>query len=308
LRRSPVALGLLASTFFSVTFIVNRAIGLSGGHWYWTAVLRYIWVILLLAAWFSSRRALGDIFRAFRAHWQFWTIAGSIGVGAFYAPLTYATTRAPGWVVACTMQFTILATPLVLLAFGARVKRSGVLFLLFIFAGIVIVNLDRSGGASLAQLTGVLPVLIAAFAYPTGNQLLQQAGSGGGRIIPALQEPITADATARVLLLTLGSIPFWLVLAAATTPPLPPRQQWLGTLVVAISGTIGNALFLYARQLVGRDPDRIARVDATQASYTAVTLAGEVLFLNAALPGIPGFVGLALVVGGLAVYATRTGS
>lgn len=305
MTRSPVALGLLASSLFSATFIVNRAIGLSGGHWYWTAALRYIWVILLLAAWFSARRELGAVFRAFRAHWIFWVIAGSIGVGAFYAPLTYATTRAPGWIVACTMQLTILATPLVLLVFGEHVRRSGVLFLLLIFAGVVMVNVDRGGGASTAQVLGVLPVLIAAFAYPMGNQLVQAAGTGGHRLIPALEDPITRGGTARVLLLTLGSIPFWFVLEAIAQPPLPPRQQWLGTLIVAICGTIGNAIFLYARQLVGRDANAIARVDATQASYTAVTLGGEVLLLNAALPHALGFAGLALVIGGLAAYARK---
>jgi drug/metabolite transporter (DMT)-like permease len=305
LTQSPVALGLLASSLFSATFIVNRAIGLSGGHWYWTAVLRYVWVILLLAAWFSSRRQLGNVFRALQRHWVFWTVAGSIGVGAFYAPLTYATTKAPGWIVACTMQLTILATPVVLLVFGAHVRRSGVLFLLLIFAGVVMVNVDRGGGASLAQLLGVLPVVIAAFAYPMGNQLVQEAGTGGHKLIPALDDPITKNPTARVLLLTLGSIPFWIVLEAITQPPLPPRQQWLATLIVAICGTIGNALFLAARQLVGRDANAIARVDATQASYTAVTLAGEVLFLSAALPHALGFAGLALVIGGLTAYARK---
>src|SRR3954471_149091 len=162
-------LGLVGSAFFSVTFVVNRAIGLAGGDWVWTAVLRYAWVLVLLGGWFLVRGTLGAVFQAFRRHWLFWIVAGSIGYGVFYASLSFASTQAPGWIVACTMQFTILATPLVLLAFGTRVRRSGLALLLLIFAGIVLVNLDHRGESSAAQFWGVLPVLLAAFAYPIGN-------------------------------------------------------------------------------------------------------------------------------------------
>jgi drug/metabolite transporter (DMT)-like permease len=305
--RSAVLLGLAASSCFSVTFIVNRALGVAGGHWVWTAALRYAWVLLLLSIWFTMRGTIAPILRAFAAHWVFWIVAGSIGVGIFYAPLAYALTFAPGWIVACTMQFTILATPLVLLAFGARVRTSGIALLALIFAGIVLVNLDRRGDSA-AGLLGVLPVLIAAFAFPIGNQLMQAARTGGRGRIPRLDDPITADATARVLLMTIGSIPFWLLTLLLPHSPAPTRQQLTGTLIVAVFGTIGSALFLFARQMTGRDPDGVAKVDATQASYTALTLAGEMAFLGAALPGPLGFAGLTLVLGGLAVYTSKQGS
>lgn len=302
--RSPVVLGLVSSAFFSVTFIVNRAIGLAGGHWVWTAVLRYAWVLVLLGGWFLVRGGLGDVLRAFRRHWLFWSVAGSIGYGAFYASLSYASTQAPGWIVACTMQFTILATPLVLLAFGARVRHTGLALLALIFLGIVLVNLDKRGASSMGELWGVAPVLIAAFAYPIGNQLVQMARSGGHGRIPALTDAVTANATARVLLLTIGSIPFWLVVLLLPHTPVPTQQQVIGTLVVALSGTaIGTSIFLVARQQAGRNPNAIAKVDATQAGYTAFSLLGEVLVLGAALPGPLGFAGLVLVLGGLAAYA-----
>jgi len=302
--RRSVILGLLASAFFSTTFIVNRAIGLAGGHWVWTAVLRYAWVLVLLGGWFLVRGTLPHVVRAFRRHWFFWTMAGSVGYGAFYASLSFASTKAPGWIVACTMQFTILATPVVLLAFGARVRRSGLALLLVIFAGIVLVNLDHRGESTRAEAWGVLPVLIAAFAYPIGNQLVQEGRNGGRGRIPALNDPITADAAARVMLLTLGSVPFWLVTLLVPHPSLPTAQQLVGTFVVALSGTvIGTSLFLVARQGVGRDPNAIAKVDATQAGYTAFSLLGEVLILHAALPGPLGVGGLLLVLGGLGAYA-----
>lgn len=303
--RRSVALGLLGSVFFSITFIVNRAIGLAGGHWIWTAVLRYAWVLVMLGAWFLARGRMRDVVRAFRHHWLFWTVAGTIGYGAFYASLTMASTRAPGWIVACTMQSTILVTPLVLLAFGRRVRHTGLALLLVIFAGIVLVNLDHRGETTLADALGVLPVIIAAFAYPIGNQLVQEASHGGHGRIPALHDGITRDASARVLLLTIGSVPFWLLLLLAPHPAIPTSQQLLGSFVVALTGTvIGTSIFLFARQGAGQDANAIAKVDATQAGYTAFSLAGEVLLLNAALPGPLGFAGLVLVLGGLAVYAS----
>jgi drug/metabolite transporter (DMT)-like permease len=302
---TPIVLGLLAALCFSTTFVINRAIGLAGGHWVWTAVLRYAWALLLLGGYFLARGTLGLVITAFRRHLVFWVLAGSIGYGAFYASLSYASTRAPGWIVACTMQFTILATPLVLAAFGARVRHTGIAFLLLIFVGIVLVNLDHGSASSRAQLVGVMPVLIAAFAYPIGNQLVQEGRNGGRGWIPALDDPISANASARVLLLTMGSVPFWMLVLLVPHSILPTMQQVIGTGAVALSGTvIGTSIFLVARESAGRDPNAIARIDATQAGYTAFSLAGEVVFLGAALPGALGVVGLALVLGGLAVYTT----
>jgi drug/metabolite transporter (DMT)-like permease len=302
---APVLLGLVSALFFSSTFIVNRAIGLAGGHWVWTAVLRYAWALLFLGAFFATRGAIGQIWAAFRRHAGFWILAGSIGYGLFYASLSYASTRAPGWVVACTMQLTILATPLVLLGFGGRVRRSGILLLLLIFAGIVLVNLDNRAVGSTSQLLGVAPVLLAAFAYPMGNQLVQEARNGGHGSIPALTDPVTADASARVLLMTMGSVPFWILLLLLPHTSAPTAQQVIGTGIVALCGTvIGTSIFLKARQSAGRNPNLIAQVDATQAGYTAFSLMGEVVFLGSALPGVRGAAGLVLVLGGLAAYAS----
>ncbi len=303
---TAIVLGLLSSLCFSTTFIVNRAIGLAGGHWVWTATLRYAWAFVLLAGYFVVKGTFGNVWRTFTRHAPFWVVAGSIGYGVFYASMSYASTRAPGWIVACTMQCTILATPLVLLVFGARVRQSGVAFLLLIFAGIVLVNLD-SRSASVSQLVGVAPVLISAFAYPLGNQLVQEGRNGGRGWIPSLNDGVTADASARVLMMTMGSVPFWLALLLVPHSSLPTEQQVIGTGIVALVGTvIGTSLFYVARQSAGRDANAIARVDATQAAYTAFSLAGEMAFLGGALPGAMGFVGLVLVLGGLAVYSTTS--
>ena len=40
--------GLLSSMFFSATFIVNRAMNVSGTSWAWTASLRFLFAIPIL--------------------------------------------------------------------------------------------------------------------------------------------------------------------------------------------------------------------------------------------------------------------
>jgi len=41
--------GLLAAALFSVTFVLNRSMSLSGGHWAWSAALRYVDMACLMA-------------------------------------------------------------------------------------------------------------------------------------------------------------------------------------------------------------------------------------------------------------------
>jgi len=48
-----VLTGILAALFFSSTFVLNRAMSLDGGHWLWTASLRYVWMLLLLCIWLA---------------------------------------------------------------------------------------------------------------------------------------------------------------------------------------------------------------------------------------------------------------
>ena len=105
LRR--VAIGILAALFFSSTFVLNRAMSLAGGHWVWTASLRfgYMLLFLVLLIWITSgRQALLLVWRVFREHWLFWILAGSIGFGVFYALITFSAAYAPGWVVATSIE------------------------------------------------------------------------------------------------------------------------------------------------------------------------------------------------------------
>ena len=301
-----LTLGLLAALFFSSTFILNRAMSLEGGDWVWSAVLRYAYMLLFLCLWLlitgkgGLLRAVGAVFRRY---WRFWITAGTIGFGIFYATISFSATYAAGWVVAATWQITILATPLVLLGFGKRVPMRGILFSLLIFIGIVLVNIEHASVTSWnAVLLGGLPVLIGAFAYPIGNQMIWEAKQGGHRWIPHITDPVMDNTVARVILLTLGSLPGWVVLLLVATPPPPTTDQWINTALVALcSGLIATSLFLHARHLAVNSYE-LAAVDATQSAEVIFSLLGEIVLLQGAWPGPIGWAGLGLTVAGLVLY------
>lgn len=299
-------LGSLAALFFSSTFVLNRAMSLEGGHWVWSASLRYFWMLLFLSIWLgvSGKGRLGlDALRLFRKHFLFWTIAGSVGFGVFYALITFSSVYTPGWVVAATWQLTILAAPLVLLAFGRRVPLRAILLTMVIFFGVVLVNLEQATTADLSDvLMGALPVLVAAFAYPFGNQLVWEARKGERPWVPAMDHPALDDSVCRVLLLTLGSLPLWGVLIATTTPPPPSTGQVVQTAIVALcSGVIATSLFLYARHRA-RNTAELAAADCTQSMEVVFSLAGEAILLGHVIPGLMGWVGIALTMLGLLLY------
>lgn len=301
-----IALGSLAALFFSSTFVLNRAMSLQGGHWAWTSSLRFGFMLIFLVALLlvtQGRKALVEVRDVFIQHWRFWILVGSIGFGVFYSLITFSSQYAAGWIVATTWQTTILASPLVLVFFGRRVPTKGLLFTSIIFAGILLVNVEHATLTGLREvLLSALPILVAAFAYPLGNQLVWEARLGHHPRIPKIDHPILENGFARVLLLTLGSIPFWAALLLFTSPPAPSSGQLLSTALVALlSGVIATTIFLYARHLC-KQPYEIAAVDATQSMEVVFSLLGEILFLGGAFPGALGLAGVALTILGLAAY------
>lgn len=301
-----VILGIVSALFFSSTFILNRAMSLQGGHWLWSASLRYFYMFVMLSGWLilgGKTRLLKEVFVAFRRNCFLWTVAGSTGFGLFYSLLTFSASFAPGWVVATTWQSTILATPIVLLLFRRRVPMRGVLFTALIFIGIVLVTCEQAAAASLKEtVLGVVPVLLAAFAYPAGNQLIWEARHGGIARLPERSMAVLDSSIGRVLIMVLGSIPFWIVLTVAVRPPAPSGGQLISTAMVAVfSGVIATTLFFKARHLA-KTPFELSAVDATQSTEVIFSLLGEILFLGGAWPGFTGSFGVVLSLVGLVLY------
>ncbi|MGO2301735.1 multidrug resistance efflux transporter family protein [Psychrobacter sp. AOP7-D1-15] len=370
-----ILLGLLSGAFFSSTFILNELMSAAGGHWFWSASLRYVFMWLMLTAIIVMQHGFGrirELATIFRQHWGFWCVTGSIGFGIFYTGICYAADHAAGWVVAATFMFTVVASLLVLLVFGQRFDKKFIAYALLVFFGVVLVNISEGIhaasvlGADAVPMTdmllyGALPALVAAFSYPIGNQLVWQVSYNAKNKntelaataqashqiaenelpplsaidshypadtdsnthttesvsaelppsllqnliakIPAIQTTLLQDAFNKVWLMTLGSVPFWLVLGIVVHPELPDTKQVFNTLLVALlAGVAATSIFLYAREKAETSSE-VAGVDATQASEVIFALIGGMLLLNSSLPSMMGLIGIALIIVGLILFA-----
>lgn len=197
-----ILLGLLAGAFFSSTFILNELMSNAGGHWFWSASLRYVFMWLIISAVIILQHGFGRIqalASIFRQHWRFWCLTGSIGFGVFYTGICYAGDHVAGWVVAATFMFTVVTSLLVLLAFGQRFDKKFIIYAFLVFIGVVLVNVSEGLRASAVAgidsapmaemlLYGALPALIAAFSYPIGNQLVWQVSHNSRKRYPHKDE------------------------------------------------------------------------------------------------------------------------
>ncbi|ASC93327.1 DMT family transporter [Sulfurospirillum diekertiae] len=300
-----IALGLVSGLFFSSTFVLNRLMSLEGGHWVWSASLRYVFMILFLLIvirLFQGRKTVVALFILYVEHWFFWTVAGSIGFGCFYALLCFSADYAPGWVIAATWQLTIIASLFVLMFFGRVFPKRIWVFSTIVVVGVGLINTSHITTFHFAEFAkGAFPVLIAAFCYPFGNQLVWES-KHGHKHFPKIDSPLLENAFNKVLLLSLGSLPFWILLVLFIDPPMPSMGQVLNTSLVALlSGLVATTLFLLARHQAHTSSE-LAAVDATQSSEVIFALLGEMLFLGTALPNAQAWLGIILVFIGLGFF------
>jgi drug/metabolite transporter (DMT)-like permease len=163
----------------------------------------------------------------------------------------------------------------------------------------------------------------AFYADMAAEELLVDTGTGTGAHNNAKTHPVTDSRVTRYLtakipsfdtlllqssfnkiwLMTLGSLPFWLILAVIIQPPLPAASQVFNTFLVALlAGVVATGLFLYARE-EAKTSSEVAGVDATQASEVIFALIGGMFLLNNALPSALGLVGVAIIILGLVLFA-----
>jgi len=279
----------------------------------WTASLRFIlYMPLFLTLWLVTKKngmeLLKSTGQAFAAHWKFWCIAGGIGYGLFYAPFIIVFYYVSGWVVASTWQMVIPASIPVILLLGGKVPFKAVVFSLLVCVGAVLVNVGEARNVSGNLLMVFLCGIISVFAFPIGAQMLNVACNEGRGIIPRISEPnVRESAPAQVLLMTLGSLPFWFVLIFVFTLvrglPAPTGSQWLYTGVLALtSGVVATAVFYYALNST-RNGVEAAVLYATGGGEVIFALIGEIIFLSGAAPTFIEWGGIVLIFVGLALYA-----
>ncbi|MDR3585216.1 MAG: multidrug resistance efflux transporter family protein [Desulfosporosinus sp.] len=303
-----IAFGILASFFFAVTFVLNRAMDLSGGSWIWSAVLRFVFMAPFLLIIVMGRGNLRPLLSDMRKRPTIWLGWSTVGFGLFYAPLCFAAAYGPAWLVASMWQITIVAGSLLAPFFytvihtesGLQKIRSsipirGLALSLIILIGIVLIQLQQVQALTAKEvLYGVLPVLLAAFSYPLGNRKMMAAC--GHRF----------DTYQRVLGMTLASLPFWIILSALGVAEvgLPSSNQTIQTLIVALSsGVIATILYFSATDMTKGDVHKLAAVEATQSGEVIFALIGELVIFHGTYPTLWSFVGMGLVILGMILHS-----
>jgi drug/metabolite transporter (DMT)-like permease len=304
----PILLGILAAFFFAFTFVLNQSMELSGGSWIWSASLRYIFMLPFLLAIVLARKNIKQLIQEMKKNPGPWFMWSFVGFGLFYAPLTFAAAYSPGWLIAGTWQITIISGALLAPLFyetlqtkngeikaRAKIPFKGLSMSLIILLGIVLMQIEHTSQIPLkVVLLGVLPVLIASFAYPLGNRKMMDVTQG------------SLDAYQRVLGMTLASLPFWILLSiyGLFTEGPPTLNQSFQSLLVAISsGVVATVLFFKATDLVRGDMQKLAAVEATQAMEVLFALAGEIVILSIALPSVLSWLGIIIVMAGMALHS-----
>ncbi|WP_102693241.1 DMT family transporter [Rummeliibacillus pycnus] len=302
-----IALGILASLFFAVTFILNHSMELEGGSWLWSSSLRYLFMLPFLLIIVSSRKGLTAVVQEIKTQPKDWLLWSFVGFVLFYAPLTFAAAYGPGWLVSGTWQFTIVAGVLLAPFFvqyveGKAIRQKVPLISLLIssiiLVGIILIQIPSAKSVSLESLLfGIFPVIIAAFAYPLGNRKMMDICDG------------RLDTFQRVLGMTIASLPGWIILAiyALATVGLPSISQMVQSLIVGISsGVIATVLFFIATDRVHNDQGKLAAVEATQSTEILFVIVGEMLLLGIPLPQSLALFGIATIIVGMSLHSYYT--
>ncbi|WP_134089987.1 multidrug resistance efflux transporter family protein [Olivibacter sp. XZL3] len=299
-----IILGIISALFLSSTFTINSLLAHSGGHWAWTACLRSLFMIpVMLIPLLATKR-----FKAFWCALKSYPILffkwGTIGFGGLYTCMALASLLIPGWLVAATFQLNILAgillAPFLYEDHRKKIPIKALGLSLFIVSGVLIMQLDK-----LSQLHDVRSlaisfflVLIGAIVWPLANRKL---------LLELDNQKVPLNAMQRVLGLTAGSLPLWLLLAgyAFTQVGMAPDTQLQASFYSAVfSGFLGGVGFYKATQMVKQDSLALATVEATQVFEIFFTLIGEMWLINAPLPKFYGFAGMLMIISGMLVQIT----
>ena len=305
----PIILGTLAAFFFAFTFIINRSMELEGGSWIWSASLRYFFMVpflLLLVYW---RKNLKPLIVEMKNNPRAWLLWSFVGFGLFYGPICFSAAYAPGWLIASTWQITIISGSLLAPFFletvmtqqgpvkiRGRIPMKSLALSSIILLGIILMQVERAADSlSLIEvLLGVLPIIVASFAYPLGNRKMMDVC--GGRL----------DVFQRVLGMTLASMPLWIVLAIYglfTVGPPSVGQSIQSGIVAITSGVIATVLFFQATDLVRGNMQKLGNVEATQSISVLFVVIGELILLKVALPSIISWTGIMLVMAGMVLHS-----
>jgi drug/metabolite transporter (DMT)-like permease len=303
-RRALAAIGiaLLSALFFTLTYVLNRASANHGGHWAWTASLRYLITLPLLLPLMPWQGGIAPVWRAMRAHPLAWLKCSTIGFVGFYLLLAYAASSGPSWLVAGSFQFTVVAgmlcAPLLYRDARRKVPKAALAVGALIIAGVVLLQIGYAKGTlDAAAWIALACVLLSAVLYPIGNRLLLLHLERTGEHL---------NATQRVFGMTLASQPAWLLVAALAFERLgapPMGQVWLAAGVALGAGIIATILFFQATGMVRDLPAALGAAEAMQAAELLFAIGLGALFLGETWPSGIALWGAGLVIAGIGMFA-----
>ncbi|GAA0076665.1 multidrug resistance efflux transporter family protein [Clostridium sp. CTA-5] len=297
-------LGISSSFFFSLTFILNQQMNISGGSWLWSSSLRYIFMLPILFAIMIIKNQLIDVLEDIRKKPIQWVAWSTIGFGIFYAPLSFASAYGASWLVAGTWQITIIAGALMSPLFSRsietenglckirnKIPKKSLLMSSIILLGIFLMQFEEAKSISgLKTICGIAPVILAAFAYPLGNRKMIEVCNN------------KFNTFQRVFGMTLCSMPFWIIISISglLSVGLPSKNQIFQSLIVAIfSGVVATILFFKATDIVSSNIHKLAVIESTQSCEVLFTLIGGVFIFHDKIPTHIGLMGIVLVVIGM---------
>lgn len=297
-----VLIALAAALFFTCTYVLNRAAANDGGHWAWTAALRYLLTLPMLLLVMPLLGGVRPVGRAIRAHPGPWLLWSGIGFVLFYVCLSYAASSGPSWLIAATFQLTVIAgmlcAPLLYRDARAKVPWPALLIGAVIVAGVLLLQFGHGGGTlDRAGWIALICVAVSAVAYPLGNR---------GLLLHLEQAGIELNATQRVFGMTLASQPLWWALAvyAGVEAGVPPMGQvGLAAGVALSAGVIATVLFFQATGMVRNDPTALAAAEAMQAAEILFATVIGALWLGEAWPQGRALVGACVVMLGIVAFS-----
>ncbi len=293
--KKPLVLGVAASFFFAFTFILNRSMNLSGGHFLWSASLRYIFMLPMLYLLLAPKKQMGPVFASIKKNTVFWFVYSTIGFGFFYLFVTLASVFGESWLVAALWQLTIVCGMLLTPLFEMPLPKKPLVFSVLIILGVFLLQVENATTVSVAgSLMAFFSILIAAFSYPLGNRKMMQKV---GEDLTTIQ---------RVFGMTLMSMPFWLIVSAFAwgQAGFPSSGQLTQSFFVALfSGVIATILFFQATDMVKDNPVQLGVIEATQCGEVIFTFLIGILVLKDPAPQAIGIIGLVLIIVGMIMCA-----
>lgn len=303
-----ISIGVLASLFFAITFVLNHMMAKEGGSWLFSSSLRFMFMLPFLWIIVAIKGNISTVFNHINKNKKEWFVWSTVAFVFFYAPLTFAAEFSPGWLISGTWQITIISGMLLAPLFVEKIMINNeerfirhkipwrsLLISSIMILGIIIIQVPQFSEISIHTfLLGFVPVLIAAFSYPLGNRKMMEV---------VKNEIGTIE---RVFGMTIITIPIWGVIFGIgyVTDGLPSSVQVLQSFIVALfSGIIATVLFFYATNIVKDNQEKLAAVEATQSLEVVFAIIGEMLLLSLPLPGILSLIGVALIVIGMVIYS-----